>query len=130
MENEKDPKAAKQEFQKFTVDGDTYNTLLTDKFLNRKPYVVKNLGQVVSFIPGSIIKVFVKEGQFVTVGENLLVLEAMKMHNLLLAPINGRVSKLHVAAGDKVANKQLLVEIVAEELPAAKSVKKETKKKI
>ncbi|NTW34184.1 MAG: hypothetical protein HGB12_16460 [Bacteroidetes bacterium] len=58
-----------------------------------------------------IIKVFVKEGQKVKTGEKLLVLEAMKMHNILLAPRNGKIFKIYVVAGNTVANKQLLVEI-------------------
>jgi biotin carboxyl carrier protein len=111
MENEKEPKEEKQEFQKFLLEGNIYKTLLTKKYLNHKPYIENNPGKVVSFIPGTILKVFVKEGQKVKEKEKLLVLEAMKMQNLLLAPIKGGIKKLHVKVGDKVANKQILVEI-------------------
>jgi len=115
MENEKEqkeePKIEKTEFQNFLIDDDVYKTLLSKKFLSRKKYEIKDPGKVVSFIPGTIIKVFVKEGQKIKTGEKLLVLEAMKMQNILLAPINGKIFKIHTTTGNKVANKQLLVEI-------------------
>ncbi len=129
MDSEKEPKEEKQEFQKFLLEGDTYKTLLTKKWLTRKPYVIKDPNLIISFIPGKIIKVFVKVGQRVKKGDQLLVLEAMKMHNLLLAPSNGVISKLNVVAGAKVANKQVLVEIEAEEVIEKKVKKKEKEKK-
>ena len=129
MENEKEQKEEKQEFQKFTLDGDTYKTLLSKKWLAHKPYVVNDPGQVKSFIPGTILKVFVKEGQKIKTGESLLTLEAMKMHNLILSPVMGKIKKIHIAAGDKVANKQILVEIEHDQEYATKKVKEKKKKK-
>jgi biotin carboxyl carrier protein len=116
MDSEEEIKEEKPDFQKFLMEGDTYKTLLTKKWLSRKPYVVSDPGKIFSFIPGKIVKVFVKEGQKVTKGDNLLTLEAMKMNNLILTPVNGMIAKLHVSANDKVANKQLLIEIKAEEI--------------
>ena len=117
----------KQEFQKFTLDGDTYKTKLTNKWLSHKPYKENNPGEIKSFIPGTIVKVFVKEGQRVKEGEQLLILEAMKMNNLIISPFNGIVTKLNVTNGAKVANKQVLVEVKEEEEEIEK--KKERKKK-
>jgi biotin carboxyl carrier protein len=114
MENGKEPKEQKEEkqdFQKFMLEADTYKTLLTKKYLSRKPYVVKDMGAITSFIPGTIVDVFVKDKQKVKIGEKLLALEAMKMQNLLTSPINGVIKKIHVKAGDHVANHQLLVEV-------------------
>jgi biotin carboxyl carrier protein len=129
MDSEKENKEEKQEFQKFLLEGDTYKTLLTKKWLARKPYVLNDPNKIISFIPGTIIKVFVKVGQKVKKGDNLLVLEAMKMNNLLLAPSNGVVSKLHVVAGAKVANKQILVEIETEGVTEPKKKKEKVKKR-
>ena len=129
MENEKDQKEEKQEFHKFTLEGDTYKTLLTKKWLAHKPYIENDPGQIKSFIPGTIIKVFVKEGQKVKNGENLLTLEAMKMHNLILSPFIGKIKKIHVASGDKVVNKQVLIEIEQENIPIKVKEKKKKKKK-
>ncbi len=111
MENGKEKKEENQDFQKFVLDGTTYKTLLTKKFLSRKNYEERDWGAIKSFIPGTIITVYVKEKQKVKAGEKLLVLEAMKMQNLILSPIKGVVKKIHVKAGERVANHQLLVEI-------------------
>ena len=130
MENEKEQKEEKLDFQKFSLEGDTYKTLLTKKWLTRKPYVEYDPGKITSFIPGTILKVFVKDGQKVKSGEQLLILEAMKMHNVIMSPFQGKIIKLHVAAGDKVANKQLLIEIEDEGIPEKKKVKIKLKTKI
>jgi len=112
MEKEKELiEEEKQEFHKFVLEGDAYKTLLTKKYLVRKPYVENDPGKVVSFIPGTIIKIFVDEKQKVKTGEKLLILEAMKMQNILVSPINGIVKKIYISEGDKVANKQMLIEI-------------------
>jgi len=129
MENEKEQKEEKQDFQKFSLDGDTYKTLLTKKWLTRKPYVENDPGKIMSFIPGTILKVFIKEGQKVKIGEQLLILEAMKMHNIILAPMTGTIIKLHVSSGEKVANKQLLIEIASEGIQEKKKIKIKKKKK-
>jgi biotin carboxyl carrier protein len=106
-----EPKEEKQEYHKFDIDGVVYKTTLTKKFQQRKKYTIYNPGNVTAFIPGTIVKIFVKNGQKVKAGEKLLMLEAMKMQNLLLSPFKGVVKKIHTAPGDKVANKQLLVEV-------------------
>lgn len=114
MENGKENNEEKEEkpdFVKFVLEADTYKTMLSKKYLSRKPYVVKDIGAITSFIPGTIVSVDVKEKQKIKLGEKLLVLEAMKMQNIILSPKNGVVKKIHVKAGDKVANNQLLVEV-------------------
>jgi biotin carboxyl carrier protein len=58
--------------------------------------------QVVSPMPGTILKVFVEADQSVRAGEPLLILEAMKMENEIHAPRDGTVKKLHVAMGAEV----------------------------
>jgi biotin carboxyl carrier protein len=129
MENEEEHKEETPEFQKFELEGDQYKTLLTKKFLSRKPYVEFDPGKIVSFIPGTIVKVFVSNGQIVKKDDKLLILEAMKMNNVIMAPMNGKIKKLHVNDGDKVANKQLLIEISGEATKQIKE-KKKTEKKI
>ncbi|MFH1296220.1 MAG: biotin/lipoyl-containing protein [Bacteroidota bacterium] len=95
----------------FTYEGVEYMTLLTKKFTDRKPYCPPNPKLIHAFIPGTIVKVFVKEKEKVKKGENLLSLQAMKMNNNLLASINGTIKKIHVKKGDVVVKKQLLVEL-------------------
>jgi 3-methylcrotonyl-CoA carboxylase alpha subunit len=59
-------------------------------------------GAVLTPMPGRIVSVAVTEGEAVTAGQALVVLEAMKMEHALTAPAAGRVKELRVAAGDQV----------------------------
>jgi 3-methylcrotonyl-CoA carboxylase alpha subunit len=62
-------------------------------------------------MPGRVAVVKVAPGQRVAKGEELLVVEAMKMENALRAPRDGVVRAVHVAAGDMVTPGRALVEI-------------------
>ncbi len=62
-------------------------------------------------LPGSIFKLFVKEGDEVKVGDNLLIMEAMKMENNVLAEKAGKVTSVKVAVGDAVLQNDVLLEI-------------------
>jgi biotin carboxyl carrier protein len=61
-------------------------------------------------IPGVIISVAVKEGQQVAFGQELCVLEAMKMKNIIRASRAGTIGAIRVAAGDQVKHGQVLME--------------------
>jgi biotin carboxyl carrier protein len=62
-------------------------------------------------MPGTILNVLVKQGDTVKEGQNLLVLEAMKMENEVLAPVSGTVAQLCVAKGASVNTGDLLLVI-------------------
>lgn len=66
--------------------------------------------QVVAPIPGVIISITVKPGDEVKVGQELLILEAMKMKNAIRANRAGKVATILVAAGDQVRHSQPLIE--------------------
>lgn len=68
-------------------------------------------GDEVAQMGGVIVQVDVKLGQTVAVGDHLLVLEAMKMKNHLLASRAGRVTRILVAAGDSVEGGQPVLTI-------------------
>jgi biotin carboxyl carrier protein len=59
-------------------------------------------------MPGKIIAVKANVGQTVKRGDVLLILEAMKMENEIVAPENGTVASINVAAGDMVESSTLL----------------------
>ncbi len=59
-------------------------------------------------MPGMIVGVDKKEGDQVTEGETILVLEAMKMENALPAPISGIIKKINLGVGDQVAKNDVL----------------------
>lgn len=70
----------------------------------------KHQGEIVSPMPGKIIKIGVKEGQKVSRGDLLLIVEAMKMENNILAPRDGLIESIHVKPGDRVdGSKELLI---------------------
>ena len=67
---------------------------------------------VKSPLPGTIIEVFVKEGDEVKVGQKLVSMEAMKMENNVLAEKEGKVTLVKVKAGDAVLQNDTLLEIL------------------
>lgn len=66
-------------------------------------------GSVTALMPGKVIAVRVKEGETVAAGQVLVILEAMKMENEILAPKAGTVKSLPVVAGTNVNKGDLLV---------------------
>jgi glutaconyl-CoA/methylmalonyl-CoA decarboxylase subunit gamma len=64
-------------------------------------------------MPGKIIDVLVREGTTVLRGEPLIILEAMKMQNEILSPVNGVIVKVSAKANTNVMKDDLLVEIKA-----------------
>ena len=76
-------------------------------------------GAIIAPMPGKVIAVDVSEGQAVTAGQRLLVLEAMKMEHALTAPFDGTVTGLSVSAGSQVQVEALLVRVEAAQEDAA-----------
>jgi propionyl-CoA carboxylase alpha chain len=65
---------------------------------------------LLSPMPGLLVSLAVTAGQEVKAGQELAVVEAMKMENLLRAERDGKVAKLHAAPGDSLAVDQPIVE--------------------
>jgi len=63
-------------------------------------------------MPGLIVSIPVSDGQEVSQGDVLVVLESMKMQNELKAPREGTVRRVRVKAGDSVEQRQILLTIV------------------
>jgi len=68
-------------------------------------------GVVCAPMPGKVLRVLVREGDRVKVGQGLLVLEAMKMENEIPAPKDGVIKKILIKEGDTVDTGQPLIEI-------------------
>jgi len=64
-------------------------------------------------IPGLVVKVPVQEGDSVKTGDALLILEAMKMENIIKAPCNCRVDKIAVAEKETVQQNQMLLRLIS-----------------
>jgi biotin carboxyl carrier protein len=71
-------------------------------------------GRIQAPMPGGIIALHIKEGDHVTAGQPVIVLESMKMHNELTSPIEGVVRRVHTRVGEQVPFGHVLAEIGAE----------------
>ena len=60
-------------------------------------------------MPGLVLSVLVSEGDEVKKGDNILILEAMKMENIIKAPADVTVKAIKVRAADKVEKNQVLI---------------------
>lgn len=69
----------------------------------------KKINDIKAPMPGLVLKVLVTEGQEFKKGDNLLVLEAMKMENILKAPTDGVVKSIKIKPGDKVEKNEVLI---------------------
>lgn len=77
---------------------------------SKRPKATKE-GHVTSSMPGTIVEVMVSEGDKVTAGDSVLVIEAMKMENEVPAPVSGTVKSINVSKGDTVNPDEALMEI-------------------
>lgn len=68
-------------------------------------------GALLAPMPGKVIAVEVAEGDKVTKGQKLLVLEAMKMEQAMLAPFDGTVAELKASVGGQVSEGTVLVRV-------------------
>lgn len=82
-----------------------------DRAKTSKPTESKGAGHVKAPLPGTILQIFVKEGDIVKSGDKLLVMEAMKMENNITADTEGKVTAVKVKEGDAVLEGDVLVEI-------------------
>lgn len=69
------------------------------------------VGSVKSPLPGVILEVNVKMGDKVSVGQNLLILEAMKMENKIDSDLSGIVTDIKIQRGDSVMEGDVLITI-------------------
>jgi biotin carboxyl carrier protein len=60
-------------------------------------------------MPGLVLKVFVSPGDNIKKGDNILVLEAMKMENIIKSPADVTIKAIKVRASDKVEKNQVMV---------------------
>jgi biotin carboxyl carrier protein len=103
---EKEPEV----FQSLIIEDVKYKTRLNRKFLTRKFYEPVDPKKISSFIPGTIVNVFVKKGKKVKMGEKILELEAMKMVNTIFAEFDGVIQEIHVKPGESVSKNQILLQ--------------------
>lgn len=67
-------------------------------------------------LPGTVIAVSVKNGDHVTKGQTLIVLESMKMENEIVSPMDGKIDDILVSVGSSVKKDQELISLKVLEL--------------
>ena len=100
-----------ENFGILNINSILYKTRLSRKFAGRKPYKPADPKAILSFIPGTVLDIFVREGQPVSAGDDLMILDAMKMQNKLRSATDGIIKKIRVAKGDKVSKGSILIEL-------------------
>ncbi|MFL5728649.1 MAG: biotin/lipoyl-containing protein [Cytophagaceae bacterium] len=68
------------------------------------------LNEIKAPMPGLILEVKVGEGDTVKAGDTLLILEAMKMENILKSPGEGTIKSIKIKKGDSVEKNQILIQ--------------------
>ncbi len=100
-----------KEYKDLIIQGTVYKTTFTKKFENRVNWEAPNENLIHSFIPGTIIDIFVKPKEKVKEGDTILLLEAMKMQNQVRMPFDGEIVKIHVKKDEVIPNRHLMIEI-------------------
>ncbi len=99
------------------INGKLMNILIQDPldliiqsmgYLNEENQVSQN---VHAPMPGLVLEILTQEGQFLEKGHPILILEAMKMENLIKMPGPGKIHRIEIAKGETVDKGQLLIEI-------------------
>lgn len=98
------------------VNGNNYTVKVEDKFdqllkqLGLDNIASAKIAEIKAPMPGLVLDIIVEEGIEVKKGDNLLILEAMKMENIIKSPADGVVKKLSIIKGDKVEKNQVLLQ--------------------
>lgn len=99
------------EYPTLSIGSGLYKTILTQKFKDRKIWVVPDPKKIISVIPGTVLDIYVKPGQLIKKGETILILEAMKMQNQIKMPFDGKIKKIYVKPDELVKRSQIMIEI-------------------
>jgi biotin carboxyl carrier protein len=93
------------------IDTSLYQTRISTKFENRRPYLPVDPRIIKSFIPGIVLEILIEPGQNVKKGADLMILDAMKMQNRLKSPMDGKIKSIAVQKGEKVSKGSVLMEL-------------------
>lgn len=107
---------AKRQMQ-LAINGDAFNIAIDDRYsqlikkMGLSKEVVVEVKDIKAPMPGLVLKVNLKEGDSFQKGDPLLILEAMKMENVIKAPTDGIVTKINVKEGASVEKGYVLLEL-------------------
>lgn len=92
-----------------TIEGD-FQTTLNAMYHKRKKWQPANPKHLLSYIPGTVVSIGVKEGQEVKEGEELMIFKAMKMDNRIKSPMDGKIKSILVQVGESVPKGIVMLE--------------------
>ncbi|MDB4901669.1 MAG: gcdC [Mucilaginibacter sp.] len=92
----------------YTIKAKDQFDILLDK-LGLSSLISAKISEIKAPMPGMVLKIFVNEGMEIKKGDNLFILEAMKMENIIKAPADVIVKMVKIKSGDKVEKGQVLM---------------------
>ncbi|MDQ8006365.1 MAG: biotin/lipoyl-containing protein [Pedobacter sp.] len=107
---------ASEKLAKIKVNGTEYDVQVTTeldqllKHLGMDNLNANKIAQIKAPMPGLVLNLLVKAGDEVKKGDSLVILEAMKMENIIKAPVDAVVKKIEVAKGDKIEKNTVLIQ--------------------
>ena len=108
-ENETSQPVIKKQYIDFRSASTDSNVNVINPAIQKQ--TVYNSGSVVAPMPGTIIRIEKNIGDVVKTGDLILILEAMKMENEIVAPADGIISAMNCTAGGTVAGGDILFEV-------------------
>ncbi len=89
---------------------DKYDVLLHNLGLDN--LADKKINEIKAPMPGLVLSILIKEGDEVKKGDSLIILEAMKMENIIKSPTDGIIKKINAIKGIAVEKNQLLIQFL------------------
>lgn len=100
------------------VNGNNYQLNVENKFdellktLGFDNLNANKINEIKAPMPGLVIDVCISEGDVIKKGDPIIVLEAMKMENIIKSPTDGVIKKINVKKGVAVEKNQVLINFV------------------
>ncbi len=105
----------KEKYFKLKINGEVFETQINSEFDNLLKKLgmdagsSKKINELKAPMPGLVLTIEVSEGQEVLKGDNLLILEAMKMENIIKSPTDGVVKLIKCKINEAVEKNQVLI---------------------
>ena len=97
------------------INGRKHELVLKDRFddllkeMGIDTNFIKKVKDIKAPMPGLVFNILIHEGDAIKQGDALLILEAMKMENIIKSPVNGIIKKIHITKSNAVEKGQLLI---------------------
>jgi biotin carboxyl carrier protein len=107
---------AQEKSAQIKINGNNYMVTAKDQFdllldqMGLSSLNATKVREIKAPMPGLVLKMFVNVGDEVKKGDNLFILEAMKMENIIKSPADVTVKAIKMKSGDKVEKGQVLLE--------------------